>query len=246
MGPECLLEPNPTLRLVPPVRCSNWLKPGRLLLPLAPQLALRVPYTRHRKARLSSGAVSSFVCSSQPMHSYGHAEIARLQTLRRDVDRILAQAGAKAVPAENGCVPPPSLAAGQEQSALGCPSCKDPGKRAACSIEESARPPTKRIGLGSNRPYWEDDTTAAAPCSPPRRPRSADLPLSMQAPVAVLNALQPTMAAKEPKGERCHLSSAVTTRSSAPPSIGPQLPSPTASPGSCAGHGTATIDIPDP
>ena len=60
------------------------------------------------------------------------------------------------MPAENGCVPPPSLATGQEQSPLGCPPCKDPGKRAACSIKESARPPTKRIGLGSNRPYWED------------------------------------------------------------------------------------------
>ena len=180
------------------------------------------------------------------MHSYGHAEIARLQTLWRDVDRILALAGAKAVRAENGCVPLSPLAAGQEQAALECPPCKDPGKRAACSTEESAHPPTKRRGLGGNGPYWEDDTTAAAPCSPPRRPRAADLPLSMQVPVAVSNALQPTMAAEEPKGECCHLSSAVTTRSSAPPSIGPQLPSPTASPGSCAGHGTATIDVPDP
>ena len=178
------------------------------------------------------------------MHSYGHAEVARLQTLRRDVDRILAKAGAEAVPAENGCVPPLAPFAGQEQSALRCPFCKDPDKRAACPTEESVRPPTKRRGLGSDRPYREDDATAAAPRSPPRRPRSADLPLSMQAHVAVSDVLQPTMAAEEPKGERCHSCSAVITRSVAPPSIGPQLPSSTAGPGSCVGHDAATIDIP--
>ena len=180
------------------------------------------------------------------MHSYGHAEVARLQTLRKDVDRILALAGAKAVPAANECAPPPPLDASQEQSASGCLLCKDPGKRAACSTEESARPPTKRRELGSNRPCWEDDATAAAPCSPPRCPRPADLLPSMQAPLAVLDALQPTATAEEPKGERCHLSSAVTTRSSAPPPISLPPPLPTAGPGSCASHDTAMIDVPDP
>ena len=157
------------------------------------------------------------------MHSYGQAEVARLQTLRRDVDRILAKAGAAAVPADNECVPPPAPVSGEEQSVLRCPLCKDREERALCPTEEPARPPLKRRGLDSNRVCWEDETTAAAPCSPPHRPRSADLSLGGQVYVAVSDVMQHAMAAEKLKRERRDSCDAVITQGVDPPSAGPQL-----------------------
>ena len=178
------------------------------------------------------------------MHSYGHAEAARLQTLRRDVERILAKAGAEAMPAANWCVPPPAPSAGQEQPAFRPPFCDDPDKRAACPSEESARPPITRRELGGHRPHGQAKATASALSSPPRRPRSVDLSLRMQAHVAAPEVRPPTIAAQEPKGEHCRLSRALITPSVAPALIVPPLPLPNAGPGSCCGHDTATSDIP--
>ena len=39
------------------------------------------------------------------MYSYGHAEAERLKTLRRDVDRVLAKAGAATEPSKNEHMP---------------------------------------------------------------------------------------------------------------------------------------------
>ena len=141
-----------------------------------------------------------------------------------------------------GATPP--LNASQEQSAVGRPPYQHSGKRAASSTEEPAGPPTKRIRPGSDMPYRADDMSASELGSPPCRPRSAGFPLTIL-PVAVSQALQPTTAAEEPKRQFCHLSSVVTARSSAPPSIGSQLSSSTAGLDRCASHGAAVTDMPD-
>ena len=169
------------------------------------------------------------------MHSYGQAEVARLQTLRKDVDRILAKAGAEAVPADNKCVPPPAPVSGEEQTVPRCPLCKDREERTACPTEEPACPPLKRRGLDINRVCWEDNTIAAAPCSPPHRPRSADLLLGRQVYVAVSDVLQQAMAAEKLKRERRDSCDAVITQGMDLPPAGPQLSPSTTGAGSCVG-----------
>ena len=104
---------------------AHWLKPSSLLDPCYPLLSctsrihgtagLRLPFLRF---------CTACPCQVGHMHSYGQAEAARLQTLRRDVDRILAKARTAAAPAENERMPPAARVSGEEQPVLGSPPSK--------------------------------------------------------------------------------------------------------------------------
>jgi hypothetical protein len=131
------------------------------------------------------------------MYSYGQAEAARLQTLRRDVDRILAKAGAAAEPAENECMPPAAPDPGEEPPVLGCPLGKGHEVVVPRPAEGPARLSLKRKGLGGNKACCEDEQAENVARHPPHRFRSADHKLCRQVHAAVAGVLQQAVASKE-------------------------------------------------
>ena len=136
------------------------------------------------------------------MYSYGQAEAARLQTLRRDVDRILAKAGTAAEPAENECMPPSAPVSGEEQPLLRCLPSKGHEEGAPRPTEGPARLSLKRKGPGGTRACCEDEPAEDVASNPPHRFRSADHTLCRQVHAAVAGVLQQAVASKEQAWKR--------------------------------------------
>ena len=138
------------------------------------------------------------------MHSYGHAEVERLQSLQRDVDRILANAETTAEPAGVKHVEPTAPTAAENPSGLGHGRVAERGLDAVVPhpTEGSARLALKRKGRSCSRSRNEDCHTEVAARSSAPRFRAADHRLCRQVRAAVSSILQQAVASKEREWKR--------------------------------------------